>query len=345
MFGIWADMNDSFSTSSSSVLCESMRQRLSRVVGLAGSQLCVGVDVRCDVAERFAALSSMNTAKVSLTYLLEWLGEHVLIATIQQGIRCVKFQMAYFEAHGSAGIGVLESLVALAQSHDCFVILDGKRGDIASSMEAYGRMAFDHFDADALTINPYMGADVWQALEPWFVRGKGVFVLWRTSNASGDLIQSFPQCLSWNEASSQHHTDHREKSEASSESLYGHIWSLLYDKPSCLQQGMRAQDSIGLVLGATKMGALGDMDPAVYASLGDIPLLLPGLGKQGGAVDKTLNKPWHIYNVSRALYEHKSESEGEISPCDVRPLDVRPLDVRKVLGHNIAHYRLQLKIP
>lgn len=93
---------------------------------------------------------------------------------------------AFFEAFGAAGATALHEVIAHIPS-DIPVILDGKRGDISTTAEAYATAAYDNAKAHSVTVNPYMG---WDAVEP-FVRDsrRGVFVLCHTSNMSAQELQ------------------------------------------------------------------------------------------------------------------------------------------------------------
>src|SRR5262249_36047669 len=112
----------------------------------------------------------------------------------------VKPQSAFFEACGPAGLATLQSLIRYARQRGLITILDSKRNDIASTAAAYADAAFagstiDNvvhpvWDADAMTVNPYLGRD---AIEPFLVSARraerGVFVLVRTSNPGAGLFQ------------------------------------------------------------------------------------------------------------------------------------------------------------
>jgi orotidine-5'-phosphate decarboxylase len=159
-----------------------------------------------------------------------------------------KPNIAFFEALGPAGLETLRRLIA-DMPRDVPVILDAKRGDMGSTAEAYAEAVFERFDADAVTLNPYLGSD---ALAPFLRHAdKGCIVLCKTSNpGSADL---------------------QELELASGGPLY-------------LEVARRARDdwnsngNIGLVVGATY--------PAVLAQVRgicpDLPLLVPGVGAQGG---------------------------------------------------------------
>lgn len=129
-----------------------------------------------------------------------WIAGYVnfILDTVEGNVGFVKFQSAYFEAHGLVGLAALSSGMKRAKAAGMGVILDAKRGDIGATAAAYARAYLTpvsdggsgDFEADCLTINPLMGPDT---LDP-FVEcanrfGKGLFVLCRTSNPGASWIQ------------------------------------------------------------------------------------------------------------------------------------------------------------
>lgn len=157
------------------------------------------------------------------------------------------------------------------------VILDSKRGDIGSTADHYALEAFDRYGADAVTVNPYMGFDT---LEPYLkYAGKGVIVLCRTSNPGGSDLQFL-------------------NIAPNGEPLYLHVAKLA-------TQEWNSSGQISLVVGATFPEEIGK----VRSIVGEMPLLIPGIGAQGGDIDATVNagkiasKPGTgmIINSSRAI--------------------------------------------
>jgi orotidine-5'-phosphate decarboxylase len=136
------------------------------------------------------------------------------------------------------------------------VILDSKRGDIGSTADHYALEAFERYGADAITVNPYMGFDT---IEPYLKhRGKGVIVLCRTSNPGGSDLQFL-------------------NVGPKGEPLYLHIAQLA-------AQQWNSSGQIGLVVGATFPEEIAK----VRAIVGDVPLLIPGIGAQGGDIEATV---------------------------------------------------------
>ena len=163
-----------------------------------------------------------------------------------------KPNVAFFEALGPAGTATLRRLIA-DMPRSVPVILDAKRGDMGSTAEAYAEAVFDRLGADAVTLNPYLGSD---ALAPFLRRAdKGCIVLCKTSNpGSADL---------------------QELQLASGGPLY-------------LEVARRARDdwngngNVGLVVGATYPRVLAE----VRDLCPDLPLLVPGVGAQGGELSE-----------------------------------------------------------
>ena len=183
-----------------------------------------------------------------------------------------KPQIAYFAAAG--GERELERLCTYIRDHhpDVLLVLDAKRGDIGPTAQQYAREAFDRYGAHVVTVNPYLGGDT---IEP-FIRHPdgGVFVLCRTSNPGSGDFQSL---------------------EVESEPLYLRVarrvreWNEIGD--------------CGLVVGATYAEEL----RRVRAVVGDLPLLVPGVGAQGGDVEATVDAGCDstgngmVINSSRAI--------------------------------------------
>jgi orotidine-5'-phosphate decarboxylase len=137
------------------------------------------------------------------------------------------------------------------------VILDSKRGDIGSTADHYALEAFDRYGADAVTVNPYMGFDT---IEPYLKHvGKGVIVLCRTSNPGGSDLQFL-------------------NIAPNGEPLYLHVAKLA-------AQQWNQSDQISLVVGATYPEEIAK----VRAIVGEMPLLIPGIGAQGGDIDATVS--------------------------------------------------------
>jgi uridine monophosphate synthetase len=216
--------------------------RLEERVRACGSALCIGLDPGpADLPE--------PTAGAALSFCLD------LIAATDGVAAAFKPNAAFFEALGPDGWAVLRQVIAAVPS-GIPVVLDAKRGDIASTAEAYARSAFDYLGASAVTLSPYLGLD---SLEPFMSRpGKGVFLLCKTSNpGSGDLQDLL---------------------------LAGAPAQRLYERVAGLASGWNTLDNLGLVVGATYPEALA----RVRRIAPDLWILAPGVGAQGGDLEAAL---------------------------------------------------------
>ena len=177
-----------------------------------------------------------------------------------------KPQIAYFAAHRAEE--QLERLMAHMRSvaPQVPVILDAKRGDIGSTAEQYAKEAFERYGADAVTLSPFMGFD---SIQPYLkYHGKGAFLLSRTSNPGGDDLQN--QRLASVEGA-----------------------PLLYEHIARLAQGpWNLNGQLGLVVGATYPAEI----ERVRAVAPTLPLLIPGVGAQGGDAVATVKAGWRAVN-------------------------------------------------
>jgi orotidine-5'-phosphate decarboxylase len=224
-------------------------QRLGRRSAAVGSVLCVGLDpdpsslpegFSGDLAgvERFATIVAEAASPFAAA---------------------IKPNLAYFEAFGSAGMAALERVRARFHA-DLLVVADAKRGDISTTASRQATALFDALAADAVTVNPYVGAE---GLAPFFERSdRFAYVLCRTSNPGASELQNL--------------TVDVDEGAMSPEPLY-------------LRVARRAATwgpggTVGLVVGATAPAELG----AIRSAVPDLALLVPGLGAQGGDLEAVL---------------------------------------------------------
>lgn len=198
----------------------------------------------------------------------------------------VKPNLAFFEAFGSAGMAALERLRAGLPA-DVPVIADAKRGDIGSTVARQAVALFDQLGADAVTVNPYLGA---VALAPLLERAdRFAYVLCRTSNPGADELQDL---------------------EVAGDPATGHPSERLHERVARLVTGWGPGGTVGLVVGATAPSELA----RIRALAPGLPFLVPGMGTQGGAVEPVREHgpaaagPAHLQpgggllvNVSRAI--------------------------------------------
>lgn len=173
-------------------------------------------------------------------------------------VAAYKPNVAFFEAFGSDGIAVLKKVIA-AVPEGIPVILDAKRGDIASTGQAYAHAVFKTLKANAVTVNPYLGYD---AVEPFLSDpARGAFLLCKTSNPGAADLQDLTVCGSGIQAS-----------------------LLLYEHVASLAVEWNQRDNLGLVVGATYPQALA----RVRTIAPNLWILAPGVGAQGGDLRATL---------------------------------------------------------
>ncbi len=190
---------------------------------------------------------------------------------------------AFFELYGPEGWVALKDIIAAVQAESdrlgsmIPVILDAKRGDIASTAEAYAQSAFEHLGAHAITLSPYLGKD---SIDPFLAcKEKGVFLLCKTSNPGAADLQDLPVTIG----------------SKNVVPLHVHI--------AQLAQTWNSGDNIGLVVGATQPEALA----RVRAAAPDLWFLVPGVGAQGGDLETALLSGLRgdgkglLINVSRGI--------------------------------------------
>jgi orotidine-5'-phosphate decarboxylase len=196
-----------------------------------------------------------------------------------------KPQIAYFAALGAED--QLETVCKYLKERYPHIplILDAKRGDIGATARQYAREAFDRYGADAVTVNPYMGFD---SVEPYMAwADRGVIVLCRTSNAGGSDLQFL---------------------DVGGRPLYQHVAQLVAEK-------WNRNGQCALVVGATFPQELAE----VRAIVGDMPLLVPGVGAQGGDIEatvksgRTANGAGMMINSSRAIIYAQPQGDEDFA--------------------------------
>jgi len=158
-----------------------------------------------------------------------------------------KLNLAFYEAFGRIGYDLLEETIALIPN-DIIVILDGKRNDIGNTAKKYAQACYEILGADAVTVNPYLG---WDGVKPFLeYNDKCSFLLCRTSNPSASDFQNI---------------------KCDGKPLYVHVANKINE--------WNKTGQCGVVVGATYPEELKTIRELLT---GDIPFLLPGIGKQGG---------------------------------------------------------------
>ncbi|MCZ2847746.1 orotidine-5'-phosphate decarboxylase [Modestobacter sp. VKM Ac-2978] len=242
-------------------------ERLADAVAARGP-LCVGIDPHVPLLERWGLPDSPDGLARFTDAVVDALAGHVAV---------LKPQLAFYERHGSRGLAVLEDAVARARAEGALVLLDAKRGDIGSTMDAYADyLRPEHpLAVDALTVSPFLGPGSLQpAVDTARLHGGGLFVLARTSNPDAGTLQ---HAL----------VGERTAAQVVIDTVRG--WNTpgwvvgdpLPDMAAVRDLAGRwgpTTGSFGVVVGAT----LADLDVDLDGLGG--PVLAPGLGAQGGSV-------------------------------------------------------------
>lgn len=246
-------------------------------------QLCVGIDPHAALLEDWGLTDDVSG--------LESFANSVLEAAVGR-VGIIKPQVSFFERHGSKGFAVLEKLAERASDTDLLVIMDAKRGDIGSTMDAY----FDAwlgknspFISDALTVSPYLGfGSLADTLSGAHERGKGVFVLAATSNPEGASIQ---------------------RATSAEKTIALQIWESLAQVNSVTAEGNSKLGSFGAVLGATlNLQSFGLAEVQNGQAVAGTPILAPGFGAQGAELSASRQlfgkaSSQVIHSVSRSVLQ------------------------------------------
>ena len=207
--------------------------------------LCVGVDAHPSLLTQWGLTDDpAGLERFAMTCVEALAGQ----------LAVLKPQSAFFERHGSAGIAVLERMVTAARAQGCLVLLDAKRGDIGSTMQAYADAYLDPSSplaVDAITVSPFLG---FGSLQPAIAAaqrcGAGVFVLALTSNPEGPSVQA-------------------------ARTVVATVAGDILQSVSVVNAEQEPMGSVGAVVGANLR--------EVHEDLGiNGPLLAPGFGAQGG---------------------------------------------------------------
>ena len=212
------------------------KKKLEKIVSKNNSLLCVGLDV--------------DKEKINKP-ILEFNKE--IIDSTKDLVCSYKLNMAFYEALGKEGFDILEKTIRYIPN-DIIIILDGKRNDIGNTVKKYAQSLFETLNADAITINPYLGID---GVKPFLdYKDKCSFILCRTSNPSAIDFQDL---------------------------VIGD--KPLYELVASKIKQWNTNNNCGAVVGATYPAEL----KKIRKILGeDIPILIPGIGAQGGNVEKTV---------------------------------------------------------
>ena len=231
--------------------------RLTHAIQQKGNGALVGLDPRTDQLPEALRPRSAAPTDVARAYADFCKGVIDVVADL---VPATKPQSAFFEQLGPPGLAALQEVIEYAKAKGLLVVLDAKRGDIGSTAEAYARAYLGNrspFQADSLTVNPYLGDD---SLTPFVQRAVDeqahVFVLVKTSNPGGKRFQDL---VADGSTIYDHVAHHVEELAAASVSECGY-------------------GAVGAVVGATYPDELRDLRQKMPHAI----LLIPGFGSQGG---------------------------------------------------------------
>ena len=251
------------------------KDRLRACVDEKKNNLCLGIDLHLgNLPDFFNSYAKKNGLAA---FALKW-GES-LLHLAKEHVPSVKFQSSFFEAMGPEGAVVLSALTKKASDLGLITILDVKRCDIASTMKAYGDSAFRELKADAMTVIPYMGLDVFRPLYSWMEKGRGIYSVFLSSNPEGLRKQASPL----KEGGYVAYDFHRELIEE------------VEDK------GL--SKALGFVVGVSSYDLF---EKSLKELKKKHPFLLPGIGFQGGSLTSSSkgllgNDEAHLFPISRSL--------------------------------------------
>ncbi|WP_018155711.1 orotidine-5'-phosphate decarboxylase [Demetria terragena] len=224
----------------------------------AHGPLCVGIDPHAGLLKAWGLTDDLDGLRRFCDTVVESLAGQVALA---------KPQSAFFERHGAGGVAVLEHTLAMLREVGVLSLLDVKRGDVGSTMDAYAEayLAEDSpLRADAITLSPYLGVG---SLQPAFdladQTGRGVFVLALTSNPEGASVQ---------------------RASLDGISVAGSVIEAVTAR-NVRERSAGRFGSTGMVVGATTGKHIADLGLGEALAASRAPLLAPGLGAQGADVD------------------------------------------------------------
>lgn len=264
---------------------------LAKAVQRTGTPTLVGLDPRWEQLPEAMTAGDLDNWSVRATAYERFCRD--VIDVVAPLVPAVKPQAAFFEELGPAGMAALGNVIAYAREQGLLVILDGKRNDIGSTAEAYargflGRVDQSAWQADCLTVSPYLGAD---SLQPFInvatERGAGLFVLVKTSNPGSHMLQD---------------------QQLAEGTVYRRVADYV-EEQSQRTCGELGYGIVGAVVGATYPEQLAELRTAMPQTW----FLVPGFGSQGGTAEDVASAfdsrgLGAIVNSSRAIiFAHRRD--------------------------------------
>ena len=234
-----------------------------------GSIVCMGAD---PVLERIPIKEGSVEEKIFSFY------KQIIDAAIAENAvpGAIKPNYAFYAQHGFPGLRALKKVCEYVKEKEIPLILDAKRGDIGKTNAAYAREVFEFWEGDCATISPFLGHDSVGPFVKWCEeKGKGVYMLNRTSNKGAEEIQNLV-------------CEGRE------------FYSIISEK--IVEWGKNANGNVGAVVGATSIEEFEKIVGFFVQSKAIVPLLIPGVGAQGGSasdVAKAMKKAGYDLSIAR----------------------------------------------
>lgn len=254
--------------------------------------VCVGLDTALDYIPSF-----IREGKSDKEAIVEF--NKAIIDSTRDVAACFKVQIAYYEALGIEGLKAYKETLEYLRSLDEIIIADIKRGDIAATAKMYAKAHFEgEFEADFITLNPYMGMDSIEPYIPYIESGnKGIFSLVRTSNKGAFDIEYIKAKSGRN------------------------VYDIVGEKVLQLGEPFKGKcgyTPIGGVIGCTHI----EEGAEIRENLKDMFFLIPGYGAQGGKAEDVAmylnNGNGGVVNSSRGIllaYKNKGEDERNFAKC------------------------------
>ena len=259
------------------------------------SIVCVGID---PVIESIPVQSGSKEQRI-LKFYKEIVNAFISEDELPAGF---KLNYAFFAQYGFEGLNAMKKLIEFLHSKKFYVVFDGKRNDIGHTAEAYAKECFDFWDADAITVTPFLGSDgIIPFLKKAGEKGKGVYILNKTSNPSSKELQDLK--------------------------LKNNSYLYITISRNLIKSSLQTPNAIGAVVGATHPAELNEISKIL--SKKNIPILLPGIGAQGGDLKKAmdvLNKNYdsvltHRINSSRGIsFAFKESNSRDYAGSAVKAL-------------------------
>ena len=231
-----------------------------------GKFVCVGLDSEFGKIPVSALVGRSDDTNDTLASIFKF-NTDIVNATHDQ-VCAFKPNLAFYIAQGPAGIAALRSIIEFSHrvAPGVPVLLDAKVADIGNTNNGYVEFAFGYLRVDAITVHPYLGSE---ALEPFLAqKEKGIFVLCRTSNSGAGELQNLPVVTVVSQTTGRKYTS----------KFYTRI-------ATRVAEAWNKYGNCGLVVGAT---APEDELAKVRSIVGDMPILIPGIGAQGGDLEKSI---------------------------------------------------------